>query len=89
MITDNVYVELVIEEKERNKMTITQTIGKTIGTIRIKTEIELVNDKAVFTRIIDSKIYQMSPEVEGEISMKQVAAICKLDDEMFKILSAD
>ena len=67
-------------------MTITQTIGKADGTIRIKTEIELVNDKAVFTRIIDSKIYQMSPEVEGEISMKQVAAICKLDDEMFKIL---
>ena len=72
-------------------MTITNTIGRADGSFMTKTEIDIHHANTVtFSRVIDSRIYPHTlahTEEEGPITVSMVAAMSRVDDDVFKMLS--
>ena len=55
-------------------------------TYKTKTEVFMDGDKATFSRLIDGKMY--SCELD-DATMRGLTNICKLDDNMFKMICVD
>ena len=69
-------------------MTITQTMSKADGTKKYKTELNLIDaNTVVVTRIINGKIYAYTLKQNEAITMKQIAALTKIDDDLFCTIS--
>ena len=68
-------------------MTITNTITVSeVLTYKTKTEVFIDGDKATFSRLIDGKL--RSCEI-NDATMRGLTNICKLDDNMFKMICVD
>ena len=64
------------------------TIINTKHNIQIKTELTIHDaNNVTFSRIIDSKLYEISLNKNAAITMSNVANIIRLENEMFKILA--
>ena len=69
-------------------MRIIQSISKADGTKSYTTEIEVINDYHIrFSRVINSTIYTVELKREQVITIGQLSNICRIDDEMFKMIN--
>ncbi len=65
-------------------MTITNSRNLSYQEIKTKTELEIINEcKINCTRLINSKIYTFLIENEKPITVKYIANLTKVDDELF------
>ncbi len=69
-------------------MTITNTISFEASRVTTKTELDIQDDNFIYcTRLINSKLFKFLIDQELPISVKYIANLSKLNDEMFIVLA--
>ncbi len=69
-------------------MTITNTIKKSYQDLSTKTEIDIIDENNVMcSRVINSKLFTYLISQENLVTVKYVANLTKIDNELFIALS--